>query len=49
MRSGLIPADAATIALKRVVEYFPKFEGAIVAASIEGSFGGACYGFGTFK
>lgn len=49
MRIGSSPYEAAKYALDRVVEYYPKFEGAIVTASIEGQYGAACHGFETFQ
>lgn len=49
MRGGLSPREAAVQALERVVEYYPKFEGAIVAASIDGAYGAACHGFKKFE
>jgi len=48
MRSGMPPSEAAEHALRRIIKYYPHFEGALVAANKTGSFGAACYGW-TFQ
>lgn len=45
MRRGMSPSDAAEEALRRIVEYQKKFEGALVAVNKEGKYGAACYGW----
>ncbi|XP_046394207.1 N(4)-(Beta-N-acetylglucosaminyl)-L-asparaginase-like [Ischnura elegans] len=48
MRRGFIPDISAKYAVQRIIKYYPKFQGAIVAADKDGKFGAACHGFGTF-
>jgi len=48
MRKGMSPSEAAEDALRRIVKFHKKFEGALVAVSKDGKYGGACYGW-TFK
>ena len=48
MRNGMPPSLAAEHALRRIIKYYPHFEGALVAANKTGSFGAACYGW-TFQ
>jgi len=48
MRNGMSPTEAAVEALKRIVKYHKKFEGALVAATKDGQYGAACYGW-TFQ
>ena len=36
MRQGHPPADAARISLERIIQYYPKFEGAVIALSKDG-------------
>merc|ERR1712212_1295965 len=43
MRQGHPPAEAARIAISRIIRHYPKFEGGIVALSKDGIFGAACY------
>lgn len=49
MRSGSTAEEASRQSLERVIEYYPNFEGAIVSASIDGTYGGACHGFSSFQ
>lgn len=44
MRQGLAPAVAARGAVERIVDFYPDFEGAVVAVNKEGIVGAACYG-----
>ena len=44
MRQGHPPAEAARIALERIVEHYSDFEGAIVTVSKDGIVGAACFG-----
>ena len=39
MRNGMAPSAAAEDALRRIVKYVPKFEGALVAATKDGKYG----------
>jgi len=48
MRNGMSPSEAAEAALRRIVKFHDKFEGALVAVLKDGKYGGACYGW-TFK
>ena len=48
MRLGMTPSTAASYALKRISQYYPEFNGAVVALKIDGSFGAACHGFKNF-
>lgn len=48
MRNGMTPSSAAAYSLKRIADYYPKFEGAIVAMKVNGEFGAACHGFEKF-
>lgn len=45
MRRGMSPLDAAVDALRRIVKYYPNYEGALVAANITGHHAGACWGW----
>lgn len=49
IKLGLNPTEAATVALLKIVEFYPEFEGGIVAASIGGDYGAACHGFSGFQ
>merc|ERR1712062_103904 len=44
MRQGHPPAEAARIAMQRIIAHYPKFEGAIIAISKDGMIGAACFG-----
>lgn len=44
MRQGHPPAEAARISLERIIQYYPKFEGAVIALSKDGMVGAACFG-----
>ncbi|XP_071951860.1 N(4)-(Beta-N-acetylglucosaminyl)-L-asparaginase-like [Antedon mediterranea] len=48
MRQGMDPATAAQDAIKRILRFYPKFSGALVAVNKTGNYGAACHGFGTF-
>ena len=39
MRHGMSPTEAAEKALRRIVEYHKKFEGALVAVTKDGQYG----------
>ena len=39
MRQGHPPAEAARISLERIIQYYPKFEGAVIALSKDGMVG----------
>lgn len=39
MRNGMSPTEATEHALLRIVKYYPKFKGALVAATKDGKFG----------
>ncbi|KAK0424952.1 hypothetical protein QR680_008940 [Steinernema hermaphroditum] len=49
MRNGVSPTKAAQVAVYRILEYYPDFQGAVVAANKEGQFGAACGGLKTFS
>ena len=49
MRNEDTPESAAKYALQRVIDYYPNFEGGIVAADLFGRYGAACHGFNTFQ
>jgi len=48
MRNGMSPSQAAEHAMRRIVDYYDHFEGAIIAVNKKGEYGAACYGW-TFK
>lgn len=48
MRRGSSPESAARIAILRIVKYYPKFFGAVVAVNVTGSYGAACNGMTKF-
>jgi len=48
MRNGMEPSQAAEHALRRILKYYPQFQGALVAANKTGAFGAACFGW-TFQ
>ena len=39
MRTGLTPSEAAREAISRIVEYYPDFDGSVLAAAKDGTFG----------
>lgn len=39
MRNGMSPSQAAEHALRRILKYYPQFQGALVAANKTGAFG----------
>ncbi|TKR94634.1 hypothetical protein L596_008896 [Steinernema carpocapsae] len=49
MRNGANPTKAAQVVIYRILEYYPNFQGAVVAANKDGKFGAACGGIGTFS
>ncbi|XP_065071993.1 N(4)-(Beta-N-acetylglucosaminyl)-L-asparaginase-like [Rhopilema esculentum] len=49
MRNGMSPDEAAADALRKIVQYVPKFEGALVAATKDGQYGAASHGWDFFK
>ncbi|XP_067943797.1 N(4)-(Beta-N-acetylglucosaminyl)-L-asparaginase-like [Watersipora subatra] len=48
MSMGKAPSEAASIALAKVVKFYPNFDGAIVATTMNGTLGAACHGFDAF-
>ncbi|KAI0224306.1 hypothetical protein LSAT2_024694 [Lamellibrachia satsuma] len=48
MRGGVSPTQACRDALSRINKYYPKFSGALIAATVSGEYGAACHGFQTF-
>ncbi|KAI4463469.1 l-asparaginase [Holotrichia oblita] len=48
MRDGASPAEAAKIAVARIVEFYPEFSGAVIAVSVNGEYGAACNGMAEF-
>ncbi len=44
MRLGHPPAEAARIALEKIITHYPQFEGAVVTLSKDGIVGAACFG-----
>lgn len=49
MRSGTSPSQAAQESLDHITRYYPNYSGALIAVSINGSYGGATHGFSSFK
>eukprot|EP00794_Sanderia_malayensis_P005437 gene5437-6116_t len=49
MRHGMSPTEASQEALLRIVKYYPKFQGALVAATKQGEYGAASHGWNYFK
>ncbi len=49
MQSGLPPALAAQEAITPIIKHYPKFIGAVVALSKDGTFGAACHGIPKFE
>ncbi|XP_047126308.1 N(4)-(Beta-N-acetylglucosaminyl)-L-asparaginase isoform X1 [Hydra vulgaris] len=45
MRHGMSPTEAAVDALRRIVKYYKKFEGALVVVNKQGDYGASCYGW----
>lgn len=48
LRRGVDPKTAGENALRRIVEYYPNFIGAIVVATISGEYAAACHGLNQF-
>ncbi|XP_075742571.1 N(4)-(Beta-N-acetylglucosaminyl)-L-asparaginase isoform X3 [Rhipicephalus microplus] len=48
MRRGIDPRAASVAALHLIVRHHPKFVGALVAVSIDGTYGAACHGIPSF-
>ncbi|XP_045621427.1 N(4)-(Beta-N-acetylglucosaminyl)-L-asparaginase [Procambarus clarkii] len=48
MRSGLSPQSASELALRKIASYYSEFMGAVIAVSMTGEYGAACYGFDKF-
>lgn len=48
MRRGVDPHTASVDALHRIVQHHPRFVGALVAVSIDGTYGAACHGIPIF-
>ncbi|KAK2184630.1 hypothetical protein NP493_258g06066 [Ridgeia piscesae] len=48
MEAGLSPTQACKVALSKITKYYPKFSGALIAATVSGEYGAACHGFQTF-
>ena len=49
MGRGTAPSEAAEAALLKMAEFYPTFSGAIIATTIAGEYGAACYGFSYFE
>ena len=49
MRAGIEPYQAAVEALAQITEFYPDFQGGIVAASKDGLYSAACQGFPKFQ
>lgn len=43
MRMGVHPDEACTNAIKKIMKHYPDFSGAVVAATINGTYGAACH------
>jgi len=48
MSLGMTPVTAAQYSLRKIVKYYPDFNGAVVALKRNGEFGAACHGFDAF-
>lgn len=48
MRDGSRPSVAAEIAIKRIVDKYPNFMGAVIAVNVNGEYGAACNGIDEF-
>ena len=48
MRNGMSPQDASENAMRRMMSFYPTFQGALVAVNMYGQHGGACTGW-TFQ
>ena len=48
MRQGKSPSEATAEAIGRIMQFYPKFFGAVIAANIQGEFGAACAGMKEF-
>ncbi|KAK5966023.1 Aspartylglucosaminidase, partial [Trichostrongylus colubriformis] len=49
MRQGTKPFKAAHKAIRRILDFYPHFQGAVVAANASGKYGAACANLGKFK
>nr|CDJ85102.1 Peptidase T2 domain containing protein [Haemonchus contortus] len=48
MRQGTKPFKASHKAIRRILQYYPHFQGAVVAANAAGTYGAACANLGKF-
>lgn len=48
MRRGKEPLEAAKIAIKRIVNNYPNFFGAVIAVNLQGDYSAACNGMKEF-
>ncbi|XP_011501282.1 PREDICTED: N(4)-(Beta-N-acetylglucosaminyl)-L-asparaginase-like [Ceratosolen solmsi marchali] len=48
MRLGVAPTAATETAVRRMVKYYPKFRGAVIALNKAGEYGAACHGLDSF-
>jgi len=39
MEAGLSPTQACKVALSKITKYYPKFSGALIAATVSGEYG----------
>ncbi len=49
MRLGMKPADAVTVALKKISTYYPTYSGAMIAVTTSGEYGAAYTRFNGFS
>uniref|UniRef100_A0A7G3A8A5 N(4)-(beta-N-acetylglucosaminyl)-L-asparaginase n=1 Tax=Lutzomyia longipalpis TaxID=7200 RepID=A0A7G3A8A5_LUTLO len=48
MRRGVEPKQAAENAMRRIVQHYPTFSGALIAATKDGRYGASCFGMKEF-
>lgn len=48
MRSNIAPAEAARLAIQRIIPHYPNFVGAVIAVRRDGIHGAACHGINEF-
>ncbi|XP_015766685.1 PREDICTED: N(4)-(Beta-N-acetylglucosaminyl)-L-asparaginase-like isoform X1 [Acropora digitifera] len=49
MRQGKSPTEAASLALRKIAKYYPKYNGGLVVVNKQGEFGAAAHGWKFFK
>ncbi|CAB3400511.1 unnamed protein product [Caenorhabditis bovis] len=49
MELGTKPTKATIKSIRRILKYYPKFKGAVIAANTKGNHGAACANLGTFE